>query len=64
MDDAIVSYSVAAMTLYLTAVTAYLVPEEPLILNLESIAFITSIESLGIIASLYFMWGIRHPKTE
>jgi hypothetical protein len=115
LTDAIVSYSVAAMTamtLYLTATTAYLVaafvagsrlrgaqvsivnalfifvagfftygtggyfnrqlhyvgklealvPEEPLTLNLETIVFITSVESLGIIASLYFMWSIRHPK--
>jgi hypothetical protein len=41
-----------------------LVPEEPLVLNTEIIVFITSIESLGIIASLYFMWSFRHPKTE
>ncbi len=117
LADLIASYSnasMAAMTLYLTAVTAYLVaaftagerlstrqvfivnglfvfvacfflygtvgyfyrafeyvqdlrlldPDRRLTLNIETITFIATVELLGIFAALYFMWNVRHPKSE
>ena len=117
LADVIASYSMAAMTamtLYLTAVTGYLVvafsagdrlstsqvfivsalfvfvscfflygtagyfyraldyvqdlklldPDRRMTLNIETISFIAVLELLGIFAALYFMWNVRHPKSE
>jgi hypothetical protein len=50
--------------LYYVGKLAALVPDESLLMNIETIVFIVTVELLGIVASLYFMWSIRHPKTE
>jgi hypothetical protein len=50
--------------LYYAGKLAALVPDDSIIFNIETIVFIATVELLGIVASLYFMWSIRHPKTE
>jgi len=39
-------------------------PEEPVLLSAGIIWFIGITMLLGILASLSFMWSVRHPKTE
>jgi hypothetical protein len=39
-------------------------PDRQVSNSTEALLIFTSMLFLGIIASLYFMWSIRHPKTE
>jgi hypothetical protein len=55
---------------YLTRQTYYVArlleinPNQSTYLNYGVVSFIGIVEIMGIAASLYFMWSVRHPKEE
>ena len=55
------STSIIAEQLY--AMNSVLVADTPETTNITVYSFLL-VQVMGVIASIYFMWGIRHPKAE